>query len=60
MGKIEYMVMSYLLNAGQNYNLLTANKSFESVANFQHLGMAITNQNCIHDEIRSRLNSRYT
>jgi len=45
-------------NTGQNYNLLTANTYFEIVAKFKYLGRKITNQNCVHEEIKSRLNSR--
>jgi hypothetical protein len=44
-------------NSGQNQNIRTANESFKSVATFKYLGTTLTNQNDIHDEIKSRLNS---
>jgi hypothetical protein len=34
-----------------------ANESFEKVTKFKYLGMTLTSQNDIHDEIKSRLNS---
>jgi hypothetical protein len=55
--KTKYMIMSHHPNSGQNQNVRTANELFESVAKFKYLGTTIMNQNDIHDEIRSRLNS---
>jgi hypothetical protein len=55
--KTKYMIMSRHPNTGQNQNVRIANESFENVATFKYLGTTITNQNDIHDEIKSRLNS---
>jgi hypothetical protein len=38
-------------------NIRTADKSFNNVAKFKYLGTMLTNQNDIHEEIKSRLNS---
>jgi hypothetical protein len=54
--KTKYMIMSRHPNSGQNQNIRTANESFENVAKFKYLGTTLTNQNDIHDEIKSRLN----
>jgi hypothetical protein len=55
--KTKYMVMSCQQNPGQNQNMRTADESFENVAKFKYLGTTLTNQNDIHNEIKSRLNS---
>jgi hypothetical protein len=55
--KTKYMVMSCYPNSGQNQNIRIANESFENVAKFKYLRTTLTNQNDIHDEIESRLNS---
>jgi hypothetical protein len=49
--------MSRHANSGQNQNIRIANESFEKVAKFKYLGTTLTNQDGIHDEIKSRLNS---
>jgi hypothetical protein len=55
--KTKYMIMSRHLNSGQNQNIRMANESFENVATFKYWGTTLTNQNDIHDEMKSRLNS---
>jgi hypothetical protein len=46
-----------LPNSGQNHNIRIADKLFENVEKFKYLETTLTNQNDIHDEIKSRLNS---
>jgi hypothetical protein len=55
--KTKYMIMTRHPNSGQNQNIRIANESSENVATFKCLGTTLTNQNDIHDEIKSRLNS---
>jgi hypothetical protein len=55
--KTKYMfIMSDHQITGQNHTKV-ANKSFENVEMLKYLGTMITNQNYIHKEIKSRLNS---
>jgi hypothetical protein len=53
----KYMIMCRHSNSGQNQNIRIANEWFQKVAKFRYLGKTLTNQNGIHDEIKSRLNS---
>jgi hypothetical protein len=53
----KYMIVSRHPNSRQKQNIRIANESFEKVAKFKYLGTTLTNQNDIHDEIKSRLNS---
>jgi hypothetical protein len=48
--------MSYQQKTGQEHSII-ANVSFEDVANLKYLGTTLTDQNCIREEIKSRLNS---
>jgi hypothetical protein len=43
-------------NAGQNHDINIAKRSFEYVAKFRYLETTVTDQNLIHEEIKSRLN----
>jgi hypothetical protein len=49
--------MSRYPNLGHNQNTRIADESFEKVEKFKYLGTTLTNQNNIHGEIKSRLNS---
>jgi hypothetical protein len=55
--KTKYMLVSRYQKAGQRQIIKIGNGSFESVAKFKYLGTTLTDQNCIHEEIKSRLNS---
>jgi hypothetical protein len=48
-------VISHHQTTRQNHNIGEANKSTKNVPKFKYLG-TVTNQNCIHKEIKSPLN----
>jgi hypothetical protein len=54
--KTKYMLMSRK-KAGQKHGIKIANRSFEGVAKLKYLGTTLTDQNCMNEEIKSRLNS---
>jgi hypothetical protein len=61
--KLYYMLVrsKYMLvsrkKAGQKHGIKIANRFFESVEKFKYLGTILTDQNCMQEEIKSRLNS---
>jgi hypothetical protein len=55
--KTKYMLMSRYKKAGQKHSIKIANRSFEGVAKFIYLGTTLTDQNCMNEEIKRRLNS---
>jgi hypothetical protein len=54
--KNKSMLMS-CKKAGQKHGIKIANRSFEGVVKFKYLGTTLTDQNCMQEEIKSRLNS---
>jgi hypothetical protein len=53
--KTKYMLVSRCHRSGQRQSIKIGNSSFESVEKFKYLGTTFTDQNCVHEEIKSRL-----
>jgi hypothetical protein len=51
--KSKYMVMSRDWNAGQSHGVKIDNSSIERVEQFKYLGVTLTDQNSIQEEIKS-------
>jgi len=51
------MVMSRDQNAGRIYSVRIDNSTFDRVEEFKYLGITVTNQNDMAEEIKSRLKS---
>jgi hypothetical protein len=47
------MVMGRYQNAGQNHNLKIDNKFFERGKQFKYLGRTLTNQDSLHEDLRT-------
>jgi hypothetical protein len=54
--KTKYTLMSRSQKIGQKHSIKIANRSFEDVAQFKYLETTLGGQNCMHEEIKSRLN----
>jgi hypothetical protein len=50
--------MSRSQKKGQKHSIKTGNRSSEDVGKLKYLGTTLTDQNCSHEEINSRLHSR--
>jgi hypothetical protein len=55
--KTEYMLTSRFQKEGQKCSIKTASRSFEDVVKFKYLGTTPRDQNCMLEEIKSRLKS---
>jgi hypothetical protein len=55
--KIKYILMSRFQKAGQTHSIKRGNRTFEDLLKFKYLGTALRDQNCMHEESKSRLNS---
>jgi hypothetical protein len=55
--KTKYMLVSRCQKVGQRQRIKIGNRFFESEAKFKYVGTTLTDQNCIHEEIKSRLHS---
>jgi hypothetical protein len=55
--KTKYMLMLRCQKIGQKRGIKLSTRSSEDVARFKYLGTTLTYQNCMYEEIKSRLNS---
>jgi hypothetical protein len=55
--KSKCMLMSRSQKTGQKYSIKIASRAFEDVAMFKYHGTRLKDQNHMHEEIKSRLNS---
>jgi sorting nexin-29 len=54
--KTEYMLMSCSQKMEQKHSIKIVNRSFEDVPKFKYHGTTLSDQNCMHEEVKSRLN----
>jgi hypothetical protein len=44
-------------NTGENNTVIIVSKFFQNEAKLKYFGTTVTNQNCLHEEMKSRVNS---
>jgi hypothetical protein len=54
--KTKYMLMSHNNKAAQRQTMKIANGFLEGIAEFIYLGTTVRGENCMHEDIKSRLN----
>jgi hypothetical protein len=54
--KTKHMSVSHCQRAEQKHSIKIVNRSFEDVAEFKYLEATLTDQTCMLEEIKSRLN----
>jgi hypothetical protein len=54
---LEVSMLMSRKKAGQKHSINIANRSFEGVEKLKYLGTTLRDQNCMQEEIKSRLNS---
>jgi hypothetical protein len=52
--KTKYLLISCSQKIGQKHSINIPNRAFEDVAKFKYHGTTLTDQNCMHEEIKSR------
>jgi hypothetical protein len=50
--KLKYVLMSHSQKIGQKHSIKIGYRSFEDVAKFKYLGTTLTDQSCMHKEIK--------
>jgi hypothetical protein len=56
--KTKFKLMSLCKKPGQRHSIQIADGSFEDMEKLRYLGTTLTEQNCMHEEIKNKLNSR--
>jgi hypothetical protein len=55
--KTKCMLMSCYQKSGQKHSTKIESRSFEVAAKLKYLEITLTDENCMHEEIKTRLNS---